>query len=156
STLSVTASAISSGVVVGNSPFPATVSAKIGRTNSVHPGQMAGATEPLRGQYARHKCPVQAGGAVDTDTGSPEVPAEFPDVRTGKIWMGEENGAINQADPDFRPAARPIHQCREFYNIQRTHNSRFSRCPTPEIVPDVTQDFRLGFPTELIVHQTSS
>lgn len=45
STLSVRASARSSGLALGICPLPLAVSAKLGRSN-VHPGQIAGATEP--------------------------------------------------------------------------------------------------------------
>ena len=42
------ASANSSGVALGMSPFAELVSEKMGRTMRVQPGQMAGAVEPLR------------------------------------------------------------------------------------------------------------
>src|ERR1700730_2309895 len=53
-TVSIMAAASSSGVALGISPFPDAISAKMGRTSRVHPGQIAGAFEPRRA----HKMPA--------------------------------------------------------------------------------------------------
>ena len=50
SALATIASASSSGVALGIPRLLLDVSAKMGRNNSVHPGQIAGATEPRRAQ----------------------------------------------------------------------------------------------------------
>jgi hypothetical protein len=53
---------------------------------------------------------VQASGAVRAGTSSPELSRNLFDGLTGKVWVGEKHGPIDQANSNFWPTACSAHQ----------------------------------------------
>ena len=122
-TLSIMASASSSGVALGICPLPFTVSAKIGRSSSVQPGQIAGATEPRRAESmpATNVPCVHA-----TLSARLQVPLSFPGISRMSSRRGQD-GPVPQGhrSRQLRSQGGPgrVHQLGESDEIQGAHHA---------------------------------
>jgi hypothetical protein len=74
---------------------------KIGRSSSVHPGQMAA---------ARRQVPLS-------------FPEDFTNRRAGEVRRVQDHRPINQGNHDLRPALATFHQGEESDHVQGIHNS---------------------------------
>ena len=122
STLSIMASASSSGVALGICPLPLAVSAKIGRNSSVQPGHIAGATEPRRAESmpATNVPCVHAtlSARLHAPFGFPGISRMIEPARSG--WSSATGPSI-KATVILGAALAAFHQVGESDQLDRTH-----------------------------------
>src|SRR5262249_34175496 len=84
---------------LGICPFPEFVSRKIGRTNKLHPGQIAGAVEPLLADsIPATNVPCLQAALLDRA----QVPANFPG--TSRMFSVERSGWSILTGPSINPS----------------------------------------------------
>src|SRR5215208_4107887 len=99
-TASLMAAASSSGLALGNAPFLEVVSPKMGRTSNVHPGQIAGAGEPLLAhKIPATKVPCTQAALLVCEQLAPLAPG------TSRIFAAVRSGLSKATGPSSRPTA---------------------------------------------------
>ena len=114
--------ASSAGVALGNAPFSAAPSLKIGRASSEHPGQIAGAGEPLLAlKMPAVKVPWMQAALPEWVHPAPGSPAIASNAFGYEIRVVYSDGSIHQPNNYLRAAAAELHQRDKVGQIQEVH-----------------------------------